>query len=88
MAGFAGLTLLCYTGYTSIKKRGHVTDADTAEDVYAVIGTVVAILLKPDQQLTLHEIINALHNMGRNTETQEIGYACDEAIKLLARRMH
>lgn len=63
-------------------------NAETAEDVYAVIGTVVASLLKPDQQLTLHDIINALHQMGRDTERQEIGHACSEAIKFLARRMH
>ena len=65
-----------------------MTNADTAEDVYAVIGTVVAILLKPDQQLTLHEIIDALHRMGRSAAKQDIGCACSEAIKLLARRMH
>lgn len=65
-----------------------MTDAYTAGAVYTVIGTVVATLLKPDRQLTLHEIMGALHQMERNTERKEISSACREAIKLLAKCMH
>lgn len=63
-------------------------DDTTTEDIYVAIGTVVTRLLKPDQPLTVHEIINELHRMAQNTEEPDFVNACREAIKFLARLMH
>ncbi|WP_416413949.1 hypothetical protein [Pantoea sp. App145] len=60
----------------------------TAEDIYAVIGTVVARLLKPGQHLTLHDITAALHQMGESAPAQDVRDACRHAVRLLARQMH
>ncbi|HAU5566677.1 hypothetical protein VH86_24560 [Pantoea sp. BL1] len=65
-----------------------MNDDTTAEDIYAVIGTVVARLLKPDQYLTLHEITSALHSMGEVAGAGVICESCDKAIRLLAKQMH
>lgn len=65
-----------------------MNDDTTAEDIYAVIGTVVARLLKPDQHLTLHEIISALHSMGEAVGAAEMRENCERAVRLLAQQMH
>ena len=72
----------------SITVGGHMNDDDTAEEVYAVIGTVVARLLKPDQYLTLHEIASALHSMGEASGTAGMRESCERAVRLLAQQMH
>lgn len=61
---------------------------DAAEDIYAVIGTVVARLLKPGEHLTLHEITTALHAMGETDAGHDVRNACRAAIRMLARQMH
>ena len=61
---------------------------DAAEDIYAVIGTVVARLLKPGEYLTLHEITTALHAMSETEAGQDVRHACRAAIQMLARQMH
>ncbi|PJZ05545.1 hypothetical protein PRCB_10910 [Pantoea rodasii] len=65
-----------------------MNDDTTAEDIYAVIGTVVARLLKPDQHLTLHEITSALHSMGELSDAEDVRGVCARAVRLLARQMH
>ncbi|MBS0880949.1 hypothetical protein JK231_10080 [Pantoea sp. JGM49] len=65
-----------------------MNDDTTAEDIYAVIGTVVARLLKPDQHLTLHEITSALHSMSEVVGTAGMRLSCERAIRLLAEQMH
>lgn len=65
-----------------------MNDDTTAEDIYAVIGTVVARLLKPDQHLTLHEITSALHSMGELSDDEDVRGVCARAARLLARQMH
>jgi len=65
-----------------------MNDDITAEDIYAVIGTVVARLLKPDQYLSLSEITSALHSMGEASNAAGIRESCERAVKLLAQQMH
>jgi len=65
-----------------------VNNDDAAEDIYAVIGTVVARLLKPGEHLTLHEITTALHAMGETAAGQDVRNACRAAIRMLARQLH
>ncbi len=65
-----------------------MNDDTTAEDIYAVIGTVVARLLKPDQYLTLHEITSALNSMSEVVGTAGMRLSCERAIRLLAEQMH
>jgi len=65
-----------------------VNNDDAAEDIYAVIGTVVARLLKPGEHLTLHEITAALHVMSEIDAGQDVRNACQAAIRMLARQMH
>lgn len=60
----------------------------TAEDIYAVIGTVVARLLKPDQHLTLQEITHGLHHLGETASEDEMRQACLNAISMLIKQMH
>ncbi|MCE0491049.1 hypothetical protein LU196_13460 [Pantoea sp. Mb-10] len=60
----------------------------TAEDIYAVIGTVVARLLKPEQHLTLHEITTALHAMGEDSSDRTVRDACRAAVVMLSKQMH
>ncbi|BAN95483.1 hypothetical protein E05_07170 [Plautia stali symbiont] len=50
-----------------------MSDDTTAEDIYAVIGTVVARLLKPDQHLTLQDITHALHHLGETARFLSAG---------------
>lgn len=65
-----------------------MNDGTTAEDIYAVIGTVVARLLKPDQYLTLHEITSALHSTGESAGAAAVRENCERAVRLLAQQMH
>ncbi|ADU72184.1 hypothetical protein [Pantoea sp. At-9b] len=65
-----------------------MNDDTTAEDIYAVIGTVVARLLKPDQYLTLHEITSALHSMGEAAGSAGMRESCERAVRMLAQQMH
>lgn len=65
-----------------------MNDDTTAEDIYAIIGTVVARLLKPGQHLTLHEITSALHSMGEAASAAAMRKNCERAIRLLAQQMH
>ena len=65
-----------------------MSDDTTAEDIYAVIGTVVARLLKPDQHLTLQDITHALHHLGETASEDEQRQACLNAISMLVKQMH
>lgn len=67
---------------------GQLKDDITAEDIYAVIGAVVARLLKPDENLFLHEIIGALHHHGQQSPERRVKNACLEAVRLLSRQLH
>ncbi|MDR6352547.1 hypothetical protein [Pantoea sp. SORGH_AS_0659] len=65
-----------------------MNDDITAEDIFAAIGIIVARLLKPDQHLTLHEIISALHAMGEDPHAPATRACCARAIRMLSQQMH
>lgn len=65
-----------------------MNDDTTAEDIFAAIGIVVARLLKPDQHLTLHEIISALHAMGEEPHSPATRACCARAVRMLSQQMH
>lgn len=65
-----------------------MNDDVTTEDIFAAIGIVVARLLKPDQYLTLHEIVSALHAMGEEPHPPVTRACCARAVRMLSRQMH
>lgn len=65
-----------------------MSNDNSSEEIYAVIGSVVARLLKPDQFMTLHEITKDLYHMSKTADTASVREACALAVKILARQMH
>ncbi|WP_041526145.1 hypothetical protein [Pantoea sp. At-9b] len=63
-------------------------DDAITEEIYAAIGAVVARLLRPDEHLTLHDITEALHQMGELADGHDLRDAYYRAVRLLARQMH
>ncbi|WP_394515178.1 hypothetical protein [Pantoea sp. SGAir0215] len=39
-----------------------MSDDTAMQDIYTIIGTIVARLLKPDGELHLQDIVSSLHN--------------------------
>jgi len=58
------------------------------DEIYALLGRVVAQLLQPGEVLPLQEIIGALYRAGARTEDPAIQDACDRAIRLLASKLN
>ncbi|MGJ0193300.1 hypothetical protein ACR6A7_13265 [Pantoea sp. RRHST58] len=65
----------------------HNETADN-QDVYALLGRVVAQLLQPGEALPIQEIIGALYRAGARAEDPEIKAACERAIRLLASKLN
>lgn len=58
------------------------------EEIYALLGRVVAQLLQPGETLPLQEIIGALYRAGARAEDPAIQDACERAIRLLASKLN
>jgi len=58
------------------------------EEVYALLGRVVAQLLQPGEALPLQEIIGALYRTGASAEDPATEEACERAIRLLASKLN
>jgi len=65
----------------------HNETADNQE-VYALLGRVVAQLLQPGEALPLQEIIGALYRAGACAEDPKTEAACERAIRLLASKLN
>lgn len=65
-----------------------MNDDVTLDELYAVIGIVVARLLRPDQHLTLSEITTALHHLGESSASGDMRRICEHAIRMLVKQMH
>lgn len=65
----------------------HNETADNQE-VYALLGRVVAQLLQPGEALPLQEIIGALYRAGARAQDEETKAACERAIRLLASKLN
>ncbi|WP_054687013.1 hypothetical protein [Pantoea stewartii] len=65
-----------------------MSDDTAMQDIYTIIGTIVARLLKPDGELHLQDIVSSLHNYSEKSTEQLEKKACQEAIRLLSRQFH
>jgi len=68
--------------------RVNHNDAADNQEVYALLGRVVAQLLQPGEALPLQEIIGALYRAGAHAEDPETEAACERAIRLLASKLN
>ncbi|MDU5782288.1 MAG: hypothetical protein E6Z83_15995 [Pantoea sp.] len=73
--------------YLSGDRVNHNETADNQE-VYALLGRVVAQLLQPGEALPIQEIIGALYRAGACADDPEIEAACERAIRLLASKLN
>lgn len=65
----------------------HSGPADN-EEIYALLGRVVAQILQPGESLPLQEIIGALYRTGQRSGDPDIQAACERAIRLLMEKLH
>lgn len=65
-----------------------MSDDTATEDIYTVIGRIVAHLLKPDSEVHLQDILSSLHSFCEHSTEQDEKRACQEAIRLLSRQLH
>lgn len=63
-------------------------EPDASEEIHALIGRIVASLLKPDSVVCLHEITEALHRLCNSTDSAEARALYLKAIDVLTRKMH
>lgn len=75
--------------YVYPTQEGDILSTDTlAEKIYMVIGAVVAEMLKPGESLHVYDIIAGLHRLKATSAEQGTIDACQEAVKILSRRLH
>jgi hypothetical protein len=67
-----------------------VTDDDLTinDEIRALIGKVVSRLIRPDEVLSVHEIITALHSLRVRSPDRNTRLSCRKAIRILARKLH
>lgn len=67
-----------------------MTDDDVTlnDEIRALIGKVVSRLVRPDEVLSVHEIINALHTLRVRSPDHNTRLSCKKAIRILARKLH
>lgn len=67
-----------------------MTDDDLTlnDEIRALIGKVVSRLVRPDEPLSVHEIINALHTLRVRSPDRNTRLSCKKAIRILARKLH
>ncbi|WP_394564465.1 hypothetical protein, partial [Pantoea sp. SGAir0180] len=71
-----------------------MSDDTAMQDIYSIIGTIVARLLKPDGELHLQDIVSSLHNTVNRAQSSlkrkrvRKRYACfpDSFIKMMKHR--
>ncbi|RPD98068.1 hypothetical protein BBB56_16000 [Candidatus Pantoea deserta] len=63
-------------------------DAADSDEIYALLGRVVAQILQPGEALPLQEIIGALYRTGQRSGDPAIQAACERAMRLLASKLH
>ena len=67
-----------------------MTDDDLTinDEIRALIGKVVSRLVRPDEPLSVHEFINALHSLRVRSPDRNTRLSCRKAIRILARKLH
>ncbi|MGG6100446.1 hypothetical protein [Pantoea allii] len=65
-----------------------MSDDTASEDIYTVIGRIVARLLKPDGEVHLQDILRSLHSFSEQSIEHDEKRACQEAIRLLSKQLH
>ena len=57
-------------------------------ELHALLGKIVVGMLSPDIGLSLHELIEALHRMSANADSEKTRLQCSQLIDNLMRKMH
>jgi len=57
-------------------------------ELHALLGKVVVGILSPDIGLSLHELVEALHRMSANADSEKTRLHCIQLIDKLMRKMH
>jgi len=57
-------------------------------ELHALLGKIVVGMLSPDIGLSLHELIEALHRMSVNADSEKTRLQCSQLIDKLMRKMH
>jgi len=65
----------------------HNEPADN-DEIFALLGRVVAQILQPGETLPLQEIIGALYRTGQCSGDPEIQDICERAMRLLMGKLH
>lgn len=58
------------------------------DEIYALLGHVVAQILLPGEALPLQELIGALYRTGQRSGDPKTEAACERAIRLLVSKLH
>jgi hypothetical protein len=63
-------------------------DIDITEEIRALVGKVVTRILRPDEALTVQELIGALYRLSLRSTDSKTKIACQKAIHILAKKLH
>jgi hypothetical protein len=63
-------------------------DSDITEEIRALVGRVVTRILRPDEALTVQELIGALYRLSLRSTDSKTKVACEKAIRILAKKLH
>ncbi|ERH62613.1 MULTISPECIES: hypothetical protein [Pantoea] len=63
-------------------------ELEDADEIYLLLGKVVTQIVQPGETLSVQQIIGALYRTGLRSENPAIQQACDNAIRLLAKKLN
>jgi len=63
-------------------------DTDITDDIRALVGRVVSHILRPDEALSVQELIGALYRLSLRSSDSKTKSACEKAIRILAKKLH
>ncbi|MBW1212128.1 hypothetical protein C7431_101408 [Pantoea allii] len=61
---------------------------EIGEEIHALLGRIVSGILQPGETVTVQEIISALHQQSVLTECEKTRLTCEQAIRILAHKLH
>ncbi|MCW0352493.1 hypothetical protein IAQ00_12470 [Pantoea ananatis] len=61
---------------------------EIGEDIHALLGKIVSGILQPGEAVTVQDIISALHQQSLQTGCEKTRLTCEQAIRILAHKLH
>ncbi|OWY78369.1 hypothetical protein CDN97_01050 [Pantoea sp. AMG 501] len=61
---------------------------EIGEEIHALLGRIVSGILQPGEAVTVQDIISALHQQSLQTACEKTRLICEQAIRILAHKLH